>query len=618
MTVRRLSENVINQIAAGEVIERPASVVRELLDNAIDAGATRVEIVTAGGGKNLIRITDNGRGMDAEDLELAVERHCTSKLGDDLQDIRSLGFRGEALPSIGSVARLTIRSRVQDSENGWEIRVEGGITSAIKPAALNQGTVVEVADLFYATPARLKFLKTDRAEANAITDVVKRTILAQPQIRFSVSGNDRQAADYPAVAGDDALLIRLEQVLGREFCDNALPINAEREGVSLAGYAALPTFNRGNQLQQYVYVNGRPVRDKQLTGAIRGAYADFLSRHRHPVLALFIGIHPTLVDVNVHPAKAEVRFRDAGLVRGLIVGALRDAITGAGHRASTEGAAQMITAFKAEPDGSSGSSFSAMQGRMQPTAHGQAPGRAGFDWQTSHNRPLETLDRGGFGESEQATFDATAAPSADMRDAGQDDREALTLPLGVARAQLHKNYVVAQTADGLVIVDQHAAHERLVYERMKEQLASSGVSGQLLLIPDIVEMPEEDINRLMDHAEALKRGGLSVEAFGAGAVAVRETPALLGEVDTTALLRDLVDEISEWGSAATVSEKIDYVLATMACHGSVRSGRKLLPEEMNRLLRDMEATPNSGQCNHGRPTYIELKLSDIEHLFGRR
>ena len=614
MPVKRLSENMINQIAAGEVIERPASVVRELLDNAVDAGATRIEVVTAGGGKNLIRVTDNGKGMGATDLELSVERHCTSKLTTDLLDIRSLGFRGEALPSIGSVARLSIRSRADDSEGGWEIRVDGGTVSALKPAALNSGTVVEVADLFYATPARLKFLKTDRAEANAVTDVIKRTILAHPNIRFSVSGSDRQANEYPAVSGDGALLKRLEQVLGKEFCDNALPIDAEREDVTLAGYAALPTYNRGNQLQQFVYVNGRSVRDKQLTGAIRGAYADFLSRYRHPVVALFLDIDPKQVDVNVHPAKAEVRFRDAGLVRGLIVGALRQAIGTAGHRASTEGATSMVEAFKVEQNDRA-------SGGPQKFANGGghfAPRNADYDWSQSPNRPVEHSTPTGFDESAQAVFKTADVPSADIRNSTENANAEQALPLGAARAQLHKNYIVAQTDDGLVIVDQHAAHERLVYERMKTQIAENGVSGQLLLIPDIVDMPEEDASRLLDHAEGLKQFGLSIEAFGPGAVAVRETPALLGEVDTKALLRDLVDEISEWGSASLVSEKIDYVAATMACHGSVRSGRRLLPEEMNHLLRDMEATPNSGQCNHGRPTYIELKLTDIERLFGRR
>ncbi|MEE9315268.1 MAG: DNA mismatch repair endonuclease MutL [Rhizobiaceae bacterium] len=616
MTVHRLSDNIVNQIAAGEVIERPASVVRELLDNAIDAGASRIEIVTSGGGKNLIRVTDNGKGMSRDDLELSVERHCTSKLSDDLTDIRTLGFRGEALPSIGSVARLTIRSRQKNSDAGWEILVEGGKVYKIKPAALSFGTVVEVADLFYATPARLKFLKTDRAETNAITDIIKRTVLGHPHIHFSVSGGDRQAVEYPAVPDDDSGLRRIEQVLGGEFTANALEIDAEREGVMLNGFAALPTFNRGNAMHQFIYVNGRPVKDKQLSGAVRGAYMDFLSRSRHPVLALFITIDPSQVDVNVHPAKAEVRFRDAGLVRGLIVGALRQAISGAGHRASTEGATDMLSSFKPEfKAGGVGEQASKAAGYQYTTP----PARnQNYDWQQSPNRPEPATHTAGFGETQQAGFDVTSAPSADVRVDEQDWTESQALPMGAARAQIHENYIVAQTDDGLIIVDQHAAHERLVYERMKAQIARDGVAGQMLLIPDVVDMPEEDANRLLEHAEDLKKLGLTIESFGPGALAVRETPALLGKVDSKALLRDLVDEISEWGSANLVGEKIDYVAATMACHGSVRSGRRLLPQEMNQLLRDMEATPNSGQCNHGRPTYIELKLTDIEKLFGRR
>ncbi len=615
MTIRRLSENIVNQIAAGEVIERPASVVRELLDNAVDAGATRIEIVTAGGGKNLIRVTDNGHGMDGDNLQLAVERHCTSKMTDDLGDIRTLGFRGEALPSIGSVSRLSIKSRRKGSESGWEIQVDGGKVQGPRPAAINQGTVVEVSDLFYAVPARLKFLKTDRAEANAITDVIKRTVLAHPHIRFSVSGTDRQMVDYSGVLGEDALLQRLSQVLGQEFCDNALEVDAEREGVTLTGYAALPTYNRGNALHQFIYVNGRPVRDKQLTGAVRGAYMDFLSRHRHAVLALFITIDPAQVDVNVHPAKAEVRFRDAGLVKGLIVGALREVITGARHRASSEGGDEMLASFRPgygstpSPTGNGPVSAAALGQKWVPETNRDLK----YDWQKS---PYRSLDE--FGESTQAAFDATGAPSADIRETDPPAIEDQAHPLGAARAQIHENYLVAQTDDGLVIVDQHAAHERIVYERMKAQLARDGIAGQMLLVPDIVEMPEEDANRLLAHSEAFKQLGLTIEAFGPGAVAVRETPALLGEVDCKSLLQDLVDEINEWGSSSLVEEKIEAVAATMACHGSVRSGRRLQPAEMNQLLRDMEATPNSGQCNHGRPTYVELKLADIERLFGRR
>ncbi len=616
MTVRRLSDNIVNQIAAGEVIERPASVVRELLDNAIDAGSTRIEVVTSNGGKSLIRITDNGTGMSRDDLQLAVERHCTSKLTDDLNAIHSLGFRGEALPSIGSVARLSIRSRLQDEETGWEIGVEGGQVFPPKPAALSMGTVVEVADLFYATPARLKFLKTDRAEANSITDVVKRAVLGHPHIHFSVSGSDRQASEYPALVGEDAPIKRMAQVLGEEFIENGLVVDAEREGVFLKGVSSLPTYNRGNALHQFFYVNGRPVKDKQISGAIRGAYMDFLSRYRHPVCCLFLEIDPSLVDVNVHPAKSEVRFRDSGLVRGLIVGALREAIGSAGHRSSSEGGRNMLGAFQQQDMSAANTPHD--NAFSNPSQY-QGSGNQNYDWQQSAFRPVpepSSNTGSGFGESPQQGFDVTAAPSADIRDA-DDAHHQQALPLGAARAQLHENYIITQTDDGLVIVDQHAAHERLVYEKMKAQMARDGINGQMLLIPDVVELPEEDVNRLLDHAEGLQKFGLTIESFGPGAVAVRETPAILGEIDSHALLQDLVDEIGEWGSADLVSEKVDYVAATMSCHGSIRSGRRLKPQEMDQLLRDMESTPNSGQCNHGRPTYVELKLKDIERLFGR-
>lgn len=603
MSIRRLHETIIDQIAAGEVIERPASVVRELLDNAIDAGAKRIEVVTAGGGKALIRVTDNGRGMVRDDLVLSVERHCTSKLVDDLEAIKTLGFRGEALPSIGSVSRLSLRSRAAGTDEAWQLEVEGGKVKSPRPAALNQGTIIEVADLFYATPARLKFLKTERAEANAIAEVFKRAALGHPDIHFTLSGSDRQELDYPAVSGDGALFKRARQVLGSEFAQNALEIDAIREDVTLTGYASLPTFNRGNALHQFVYVNGRNVRDRQMTGAIRGAYMDFLSRYRHPVMVLNLEIDPSLVDVNVHPAKAEVRFRDPGLVRGLIVGALREAIAHAGHRASTQGGSDMIRAMQTQT--------APQKNGYSQSAGNRRPDTAPYDWQTSPNRPVS-----GFGEQEQAPF--VSQPSADIRSDDDNLAEAAALPLGAARAQLHENYIVAQTDDGLVIVDQHAAHERLVYEKMKRQLLQDGIAGQLLLIPDIIDMPEEDVSRLLDQADALQRFGLLIEAFGPGAIAVRETPAILGKVNSAALLRDLADELAQWGASDLVNEKIEQVAATMACHGSVRSGRRLLPQEMNQLLRDMEATPNSGQCNHGRPTYVELKLHDIERLFGRR
>ncbi|WP_306261621.1 DNA mismatch repair endonuclease MutL [Pararhizobium sp. IMCC21322] len=616
MIIRQLTEGTINRIAAGEVVERPASVVKELVENAIDAEATRIDIVTASGGKTMLRVTDNGVGMNADDLALAVERHCTSKLNEnDLFDIQSLGFRGEALPSIGSVAELSIKTRQQGADTGWALTIDGGQKSAVSPTALNTGTQIEARNLFFTTPARLKFLKSDRAETSAITDVVKRLALAHPNIRFSLAGPDRTALDYGAASGDEALLSRITQVMGKEFRDNAVAIDAVREGVRLTGFAALPTFNRANTLQQFFFVNGRPVRDRQLLGALRAAYSDFQSKHRHPVAVLFVDIDPHQVDVNVQPTKADVRFRDAALVRGLIIGAIREAMAATGHRSATTGGAEALAL---------------LQRRHIPSTRPS-------DWQQSAFRPdfqaapdaRDAMQGDRFAEPSQAAYEAFGAnagfegfqnPSADTRpmQAAQYEPEAAHLPLGAARAQLHENYIVAQTEDGLVIVDQHAAHERLVYERLKAALAKKEVATQMLLIPDIIDLPEDDVDRLEARAEELNHLGLHLERFGPGAICVRETPALLGDTDVGGLVRDIADDLAELDASTRLEERLHFVAATMACHGSVRSGRRLRAEEMNALLRDMEATPNSGQCNHGRPTYVELKLADIEKLFGRR
>jgi DNA mismatch repair protein MutL len=598
MPIRQLPETVVNQIAAGEVVERPASVVKELVENAIDAGATRIEVATAGGGLSLIRVTDDGSGIAAGELPLAVGRHCTSKLGDDITDIRSLGFRGEALPSIGSIARLTIRSRTADAE-GAEIGVDAGRVSAVRPAGCNRGTVAEVRDLFHATPARLKFMKGERAEASAITDVVKRIAVAFPHVRFVLTGSDRATLELPAESGADAHLRRLAAVLGTEFADNSLALDAMREGVRLTGRVSLPAYSRANALMQFAYVNGRPVRDRLVAGALRAAYADTLPRDRHAVAALFIELDPALVDVNVHPAKADVRFRDAGAVRGLIVGGIREALAQAGIRPARSAADAMAAAFR--PQG---------QPYPRPAA---SPGR---DWGRMFG-PLDGASAGGFAEAAQAVLDGIPRPSADAR-VHEAAAPAPDHPLGAARAQIHENYIVAQTADSLVIVDQHAAHERLVYEALKQGLENRPVAAQMLLLPDIVDLPAEDAERLALAAPLLSRLGLGLERFGPGAVMVRETPAMLGETDVQRLVRDLADEIAEHDTAETLKERLWAIAATMACHGSVRSGRRLKPEEMNALLRQMEATPGSGTCNHGRPTYVELKLSDIERLFGRR
>jgi len=600
-SIRRLSEDMVNRIAAGEVVERPASVVKELVENAIDAGATRIEVATAGGGASLIRVSDDGGGMSRDDLLLAVERHCTSKLEGGLDDIRSLGFRGEALAAIGAAARLTVTSRLRGAGEAWSIAVDGGPVGSPEPAALTGGTRIEVRDLFFATPARLKFLKSERAESSAITDVVRRLAIAHPHIRFAVSGSDRTALDFAAMRGDEALRLRLADVMGRDFADNAIAIDAAREGTTLTGFAGLPTYSRANSLGQFLFVNGRPVRDKLLLGALRAAYADLMKRDRHPVAALFIAVPPSEVDVNVHPTKADVRFRDSGMVRGLIIGAIREAFAASGPRTSSTAASATIAAFR--PVG---------RGPMRPPsawrptpdyAAGRAAAATVFDF--------------GFAEEEQAAFDA-AMPSADLRASAAPSAGAMAQPLGAAMAQVHDTYIVAQTADGLVVVDQHAAHERLVYERLKRGMAENGVARQILLIPEIVDLAPDDAARLVERAGELAALGLAVEPFGPGAVAVRETPAMLGAIDAGALVRDLAEEIAEWERADTLRDRLEAVASRMACHGSVRAGRRLKPEEMDALLREIEATPNASECNHGRPTFIELKLADIERLFGRR
>ncbi len=601
--IRQLDETAINRIAAGEVVERPASAVKELVENALDAGAHRIDVSYADGGKTLIRVVDDGHGIAAADLPLALSRHATSKIdGSDLLNIHSFGFRGEALPSLGAVGRLTITSRVQ-GQDAAEISVAGGKLAPVRPAALSQGTVVALRDLFYATPARLKFLRSDRAETQAITDVIKRLAMAEPFVGFTlrdVSGGGEGRVTFRADAetGDmfDALHRRLARILGAEFAENALRIDAERDALHLTGYAALPTYSRGSAVAQYLFVNGRPVRDKLLIGALRGAYADFLSRDRHPAAVLFLDCDPHLVDVNVHPAKAEVRFREPGTARGLIVSALRHALAGAGHRASTTVAGATLGALR--PEDPAGPARIYQMDR--PFAQGIATGYA---------MQAPAMETPGFAEA--------AAPSARIEDTVVEPADD-ALPLGAARAQLHENYIIAQTADGIVIVDQHAAHERLVYEKLKRQMAENGVAAQALLIPEIVELSEGDCARLMEVADDLARLGLTLEPFGGRAIAVRETPAILGEVNADAMLRDILDELHDLGDSQMVQARIEAILSRVACHGSIRSGRWMRAEEMNALLREMEATPHSGQCNHGRPTYVELKLSDIEKLFGRR
>jgi DNA mismatch repair protein MutL len=607
MPIRRLSPETVNRIAAGEVIDRPAGAVKELVENAIDAGATSIDIHADGGGLSRILVADDGKGIPRDELPLAVERHATSKLepddaGDvDLLRIFTLGFRGEALPSIGSVARLSLTARTA-GEEAWAMQVNGGAAVGPAPAPFPapHGARVEVRDLFYATPARLKFMKSARAEAMAITEEIRRQAMAHEAVAFTLLLDGRAVLRLPAeTRGDEGRLRRLAALLGRDFEANALLIDQTREGLRLSGYAGLPTYSRGNAAHQFLFVNGRPVKDRLLHGAIRGAYADFLARDRHPAAALFLDLDPLQVDVNVHPAKAEVRFRDPALVRGLIVGALRHALAGAGHRASTTVADNVLAGFTAH----------------QSPAYTPPPSAAGFSgwtgWDTARPTPqiipgLE--ERSARVEPGQATLPPapTAYPSE------------IDHPLGAARAQLHGTYIVAQTRDGLVVVDQHAAHERLVYERMKAQMATGAVTRQALLSPEVVELDPVEADRVVARADELAELGLIVEPFGGGAVLVRETPALLGDTDVQGLIRDIADDLAEHGAALSLKERMAEVCGTMACHGSVRAGRVLSAPEMNALLRQMEATPHSGQCNHGRPTYVELKLADLERLFGRR
>jgi DNA mismatch repair protein MutL len=595
--IRALDESAINRIAAGEVVERPASAVKELVENALDAGARRIAVDYSGGGKVLIRVTDDGCGMTPEDLPLAVARHATSKIdGSDLLNIRSFGFRGEALASLGAVGRLTLTSRAEGYD-GAQLAVNGGRMGETRPAAAARGTVIELRDLFYATPARLKFLRTDRAEAQAIAEVVRRLAMAEPQVGFTLTEITEGAAPRTIFRADplsgdffESLHGRLSGVLGRDFIDNALKIDIARDGLRLTGYAALPTYSRGSSVQQFVFVNGRPVLDRMLLGALRVAYFDFLSRDRHPAAVLNLICDPERVDVNVHPAKSEVRFREPEAARSLIITGLRTALSGAGHRASTTVADATLAAMRPEPG------FARVYQMDRPSQPSLA---RSFTWQAPEPQPM------GFAEAPSARFEPVQQDTTDR-------------PLGAARAQVHENYIIAQTATGMVIVDQHAAHERLVYERLKRQMSETGIKAQALLIPEIVELSASDAGRLLEVADDLAALGLTIEPFGGTAIAVRETPAILGTVSAAALLRDVLDELTDLGQTQSLQTKMEAILSRMACHGSIRSGRQMRAEEMNALLREMEATPHSGQCNHGRPTYVELKLSEIERLFGRK
>ena len=608
--IRLLPNDLINKIAAGEVIERPASAVKELVENSIDAGATKIEIIMRNGGRTFISVTDNGCGMSKRDLVLAVERHATSKLPtDNLDSISTLGFRGEALPSIGAVSRLTIKTRSKDMDTGWSINVTGGDIEAVVPSSLKIGTQVEIRDLFYATPARLKFLKTDRTETGRTIEVIRRIAMVNPNISFTLNDGTRTNIRFNGAQGNlpNIQLSRIGEVLGRDFEENSLLIEAEREGFILTGYAGLPTLNKRTSSHQFLFVNGRPVQDKLLYGAVRAAYSDFLAYDRHPFVVLFLNAPGSTLDVNVHPAKSEVRFQEPGLVRGLIIGALKKALVEAGYQTSStiSNAALGIlnkSISKVSPTGviSSGQSYKT----REPSQNNYLPSS--------------------FANSEIAYghLDLNSAPMARTDSPSHQSSESLneiaSFPLGAAQAQLHKNYIVAQTNEGLVIVDQHAAHERLVYEKMKIDLKEGGIKRQVLLIPEVVDLEHVKIQRLLELKDDFARLGLILEKFGEGAILVREIPSILGDINVKNLVIDIADELEEFGSSTILEDKLGHICGTIACHSSVRSGRTLRVEEMNALLREMEATPHSGQCNHGRPTYVELKLSDIEKLFGRR
>ncbi|MDG1217153.1 MAG: DNA mismatch repair endonuclease MutL [Amylibacter sp.] len=596
--IRQLSDAAANRIAAGEVVERPSSAIKELVENSIDAGASRIDISYSDGGKTLIRVKDNGHGIAENQLMLALSRHATSKIdGTDLLNIHTFGFRGEALPSMGAVGRLTITSRIENVSMGATITVDGGVIHQVRPAPSSIGTIVELRNLFHATPARLKFLRTDRAESGAISDVIKRLAMSEPFIGFTLrditsGGKGRIIFRADPEAGDlfDAMYGRLSKILGIDFAKNSFRVDAERDGMTLTGYASLPTYSRGSSVSQYIFVNGRPVKDKSLLSALRAAYSDFLHNGRYPLAALFVECDFERVDVNVHPAKAEVRFREPGIVRGLVISALRHALAEEGHRASSTVADATLGAFKK-------SEISNISTNL----------RMNQSW--SREMQNNNLDQVGFSEL-QNNFSARQASI-------ETNNDEISNRLGAARAQVHENYIISQTADGIVIVDQHAAHERLVYEKLKNKMALNGVSSQTLLIPEIIELSEQDSAVLMDLSADLSRFGLSIENFGGNSIVVRETPAILGEVNAKSLILDILDELKDWSESNLIKEKLDAILSRVACHGSIRSGRIMKGEEMNALLREMEITPHSGQCNHGRPTYVKLKLSDIEKLFGR-
>lgn len=641
MSIRLLPDVIINQIAAGEVVERPASAVKELVENALDANASRIDVRLEQGGLDGIIVDDDGDGMTADELGLCVERHATSKLpSDDISIIQHFGFRGEALPSIGSVSKLSLTSRKKSADSAWQVTVDQGVVGAPYPASRDLGTRVEVTQLFQSTPARLKFMKTARTESAQCLDMMKRLAMAHPNVAFRLTDSGKTSLDLPrrdanfdqAASGNDktdgnstdASRLRMRDILGGNFADEARAIDAFRTDaaggrVHLTGFVGLPTFNRPTTAAMHLFVNGRPVRDRQWLGAVRAAYGDTLPRGRFPVVVLFLDIPPADLDVNVHPAKTEVRFRDAAFVRGLVIGAIQAEIGASSHLATAEGGDAMLHKLR--------QSTSSGYGNYR----GQAPSGYGYGAQAPLQSPLDQPPQPPLGQAQEFQdmnlppearshdmpyhVGGPSQPSASpQEDSGQYD----DFPMGAARAQLHATYVVAETPDGIILVDQHAAHERLVMEQMKAALAEDGVKRQLLLLPEVVEPGQAEAAILLEHQDMLAGLGLVIEGFGDGAVLVREVPAMLGQGNVISMLEDVAEELLQLGGSTILDDKINHVLATLSCHGSVRAGRRLNPAEMNALLREMEVTPRSGQCNHGRPTWIALSLKDIEKLFSRR
>ena len=619
MPIRVLPSNLVNQIAAGEVIERPASVIKELVENAIDAGASKIEVTLAGGGKNLIVVNDNGKGIGKDELSLAVERHATSKLPDnDLFNINFLGFRGEALPSIASVAKMTISSRQQGADSGWQISVNGGDKGEVKPAAVPLGTRIEVRDLFYTTPARLKFMKADASETAQCVDMLQRIALANPQISFYLESDGKKKVALNACQGElfDSRQRRVADVMGGEFEENSVAISAGNDFCKISGFIGIPTYNKANSLSEFLFVNNRPVRDKLILGAIKGAYQDMMTSGRYPACAVFVEVEPMYVDVNVHPTKAEVRFYDNGAIRGLLVGSIRHALSLGGKKSAETGGLEHLLEHTLE------------ENEIPQQIYSNAERQADYVMRERTTEftttPFNNVKNygGGHGRSSYSTMSIPTLESKfSVRVAEEPTAETIAEvgELGLAKAQFHNTYIISQTEDSIVIIDQHAAHERITMEKMKQSMAKhEQVPTQMLLLPEVVDLSLSEKENVLEYAEQLAQLGLRLEEFGTSAVLVREIPALLGDADVKKLVKDIAAEISEWGGEYALSDKIHHICATIACHGSVRAGRSLNIEEMNHLLRDMEKTEHSGQCNHGRPTYVKIKLSDIEKLFERR